>query len=138
MVLAPLITGICLKLGFVKPVGETVILRMRLVTCNLYNDGLKKLDKLYLHPVECVVKGVDGSCFDDVALKPIPNFQQEMRMQQLRWATVDTGHNRHGPKRGGCCAPFAGVGTPSSTMWPGPRSTSVPSGVFIHPAIRPQ
>jgi len=43
------------------------------------------------------------------------------------------GHNRHGPKRGSCCAPFAGAGTPSSTMWPGPRSTSVPSGVFIHP-----
>ena len=32
----------------------------------------------------------------------------------------DRGHNRHGPKRGGCCAPFAGAGTPSSTMWPGP------------------
>jgi len=45
----------------------------------------------------------------------------------------DGGHNRHGPKRGGCCAPFAGAGTPSSTMWPGPRSTSVPSGVF-HPS----
>ena len=42
----------------------------------------------------------------------------------------DRGHNRHGPKRGGggCCAPFAGAVTPSSTMWPGPRSTSVPSG----------
>ena len=40
----------------------------------------------------------------------------------------DRGHNRHGPKRGGCCAPFAGAGTPPSTMWPGPRSTSVPSG----------
>ena len=26
----------------------------------------------------------------------------------------DGGHNRHGPKRGGCCAPFAGVGTPFS------------------------
>ena len=41
------------------------------------------------------------------------------------------GHNRHGPKRGGwCCAPFA--------MWPAPMSTSVPSGIFIHPAICPQ
>jgi len=36
---------------------------------------------------------------------------------------TDRGHNRHGPKRGkGCCAPFAGAGTPSSTMWPGARS----------------
>ena len=38
----------------------------------------------------------------------------------------------------GCCAPFAGAGTSSSIMWPGPRSTSVPSGVFIRPAIWPQ
>jgi len=49
-----------------------------------------------------------------------------------------TNYNRHGPKRGGCCAPFAGARTPSSTMRPGPRSTSVPSGVFVHPAIWPQ
>jgi len=48
----------------------------------------------------------------------------------------DRGHNRHGPKRGGgCCAPFSGAGTLSNTVWPGPTSTSVPSGVFIHPAI---
>jgi len=47
----------------------------------------------------------------------------------------DSGHNRHGLKIGGCCAPFAGGdGSPCNTMWPGPRSTSVPSGVFIHPA----
>ena len=28
-----------------------------------------------------------------------------------------------------------GAGSPSNTMWPGPRYTSVPSGVFIHPAV---
>jgi len=27
------------------------------------------------------------------------------------------------------------AGTPSNTMRPGPRSTSVPSGVFIHPVV---
>ena len=48
----------------------------------------------------------------------------------------DRGHNRHGSKRGGgCCAPFAGAGTSSNTMWPGRRSTSVPSGVIIHPDV---
>jgi len=47
----------------------------------------------------------------------------------------DRGHNAHRPKRGGCSAPFAGAGTASNTMWPRPRSTSVPSGVFIHPAV---
>jgi len=36
-------------------------------------------------------------------------------------ATIDMGR-----KEGGCYAPFAGSVTPSSTMWPGPRSTSVP------------
>jgi len=50
----------------------------------------------------------------------------------------DRGHNSHGPKIGGCCAPLAGTGTPSSTVWRGPRYTSVRSGVFIHPAIWPQ
>jgi len=30
------------------------------------------------------------------------------------------------------------AGNPSNTMWPAPMSTSVPSGVFIHPAIWPQ
>jgi len=51
----------------------------------------------------------------------------------------DRGHNRHGPKRRrGCCAPFEGSWDPvwpSYTMWRGPRSTSVPSGIFIHPAV---
>jgi len=27
------------------------------------------------------------------------------------------------------------VGLPSNTMWPGPRPTSIPSGISIHPAI---
>ena len=49
----------------------------------------------------------------------------------------DRGHNRHGPKRGGGAAvPLSRrAGAPSSTMWPGPRYTSVPSRFFIHPAF---
>jgi len=31
-----------------------------------------------------------------------------------------------------------GAGTPSNTMWPGPMPLSVPSVVFIHPAVWPQ
>ena len=54
----------------------------------------------------------------------------------------DRGHNRHGPKRGGAAVPFShagrGAGSPSDTMWIGTRSTSVPSALFIHPAIWPQ
>ena len=52
----------------------------------------------------------------------------------------DSGHNRHGPQNGGCCAPFAGERGAGShlTLWPRLRSTSVPSDILIHPAIWPQ
>jgi len=30
----------------------------------------------------------------------------------------------HGPKSGDCCAPAGEAGSPSNTMWPGPRLTS--------------
>jgi len=47
-------------------------------------------------------------------------------------------HNRHGPKIGGC-APFWGRGLGAYlTQSPGPRPTSVPSGILIHPAVWPQ
>ena len=45
----------------------------------------------------------------------------------------DSGHNRHGLERGGAAVPL--LRFPSNTMWPGSRSTSVPSGIFIHPAF---
>jgi len=51
----------------------------------------------------------------------------------------DLGHNRHGPKRGRDAVPLSrSAGNPSNTMWPARRSTSVPSVVFIHPAVWPQ
>jgi len=36
--------------------------------------------------------------------------------------------------------PFGGggAGSPSNTMWPGPRPTSLPGGILIHPAVWPQ
>jgi len=43
-------------------------------------------------------------------------------------------------KVGGCCAPFWGgelAGSPSNTMWPGPKATSTPGGILIHPAVQP-
>jgi len=49
------------------------------------------------------------------------------------------GHNRHKPKTWGC-ASFMGEGaaTPSNTMSPGPRFTSVSSAILIHTAVWPQ
>jgi len=50
------------------------------------------------------------------------------------------GHSRHWPKNvGGCCAPFrGGAGSPSNALSPGPRPTSVPSDILIHPIVWPQ
>jgi len=50
----------------------------------------------------------------------------------------DRGHNRHGHKRGGAVPLSRSAGNPSNTMWSAPMSTSVASGVFIHPAVWPQ
>jgi len=47
--------------------------------------------------------------------------------------TGDRDHNRHGRKEGGAVPLSRTAGTTSNTMWPVPRSTSVPSGVFIRP-----
>ena len=33
---------------------------------------------------------------------------------------------------------LGGAGSPSNTMSPGPRPTSLPSGILIHPAVWPQ
>ena len=45
-----------------------------------------------------------------------------------------------GQKLGGGCALFSegGAGSPSKTKSPGPRPTSIPSGILVYPAIWPQ
>jgi len=53
--------------------------------------------------------------------------------------TDDHGHNRRGPKRGRGAVPLSRrAWNLSNTMWPVRRSTSIPSGIFIHPAVWPQ
>jgi len=54
------------------------------------------------------------------------------------WDGRPFGHNRHGPKSGSCYALFGGAGFPSNTMSPGPRPTSIPNGILLHPAVWPQ
>jgi len=46
------------------------------------------------------------------------------------WSIQPFGHNTHGPKIGGY-APFLGG---NCTVWSGPRPTSIPSGILIHPS----
>jgi len=48
-------------------------------------------------------------------------------------ATTDMGR-----KLGGYALFGVGAGSPSSTMWPGLRPTSIPSGILIHPPVWPQ
>jgi len=45
-----------------------------------------------------------------------------------------------GRKEGVCCTPVVGggAGSPSNTTWPGLRSNSIPSGIFVYPAVWPQ
>jgi len=51
-----------------------------------------------------------------------------------RLATIDMGQ-----KQGGCCDPFWGQLGPHLTYCRlGQRSTSIPSGILIHPAVWPQ
>jgi len=42
------------------------------------------------------------------------------------------------PKIGGLCPFWGGAGSPSNTMWPGPRPTSTPSLILIHLTVWPQ
>ena len=50
---------------------------------------------------------------------------------------ADRGHNRREPKIGAVPL-LGGAGSPSNTMSPGPRPTSVSSGILMHPAVWPQ
>jgi len=58
--------------------------------------------------------------------------------QLLTWATVGP-QQTWVEKLVGLLCPFPrGAGSPSNTMWPGPRPTSVPSDILIHPTVWPQ
>ena len=87
--------------------------------------------------------GLNPNCKSDVislSLFPTQCNQTTLQQELSRIAEMRTVATKDmGGKQGDCCAPFAGgAGSPSNTMWPGPRSTSVPSGVFNHPAVWPQ
>jgi len=61
--------------------------------------------------------------------------------QVVSWCLCPFGHNRHGPKTGGCVPLFfwgGGAVSPSNIMSPGPTPASVPSGILIHPTVWPQ
>jgi len=56
--------------------------------------------------------------------------------QVASWSIQPFGHNRHGPKIGGCAPVLEGeAGSLSNTMWPGWRPTSMTSFILIHPTV---
>jgi len=57
------------------------------------------------------------------------------------WSIQPFRHSRHRSKMGRGLRPLfgaVGAGSPSNTMWSGPRPTSVPSGILIHATVWPQ
>ena len=83
-----------------------------------------------------------------VHTKPTQHYWQFQRIhicnkeeQELSscWDGRPFGHNRHGPKSGGCCAPFrGGAGSPSNTRSLASSPTTVSSGILIHQTVWPQ
>ena len=59
-------------------------------------------------------------------------------MLSSSWHGRPVGHNRHGPKIGGCVLWEEGSWASSDTIWPGQRPTSMPSFILIHAAVWPQ
>jgi len=58
-----------------------------------------------------------------------------LRLYQVgAWSIQPFGHSTWAENLGRLCL-FGGAGSPSNTMWPGPRPTSAPNGILIHPAV---
>jgi len=55
--------------------------------------------------------------------------------QVASWPIQPFGRNRYGPKIGSCALLGRGSWAPSNTTWPGPRFTSTPSFILIHPTV---
>jgi len=82
--------------------------------------------------------GADGVGLAWSVCRSVAIVSPATRAQQLpRWATV---LEQSGPKSGGllCPFPWGRAASPSNTMWPWPRPTSVLSGILIHPVVWPQ
>ena len=63
----------------------------------------------------------------------LPSYQVAWHLNpSSRLATIDMGRKVWG---GGLCSILGGAGSPSTKMSHGPRPTSVPSGILVHPAM---
>ena len=99
-------------------------------------------------PLTCGARGlvflpcvtVARYCYRISVLPSVTRWHRVTRAQQLlRWAG-DRARAKWAEKWGtGCCALSVGeAGSQSDTMWPGPRPTSISSGILIHLTVWPQ
>jgi len=79
-----------------------------------------------------------GMLNDELVINLLSSLTVKEFWQELNscWDGRPFGHNSHGSKSGGLlCLSTGGAGSPSNTMWPEPRPTSVPSGILIYPTV---
>jgi len=84
----------------------------------------------------CCAPFVDSWLYYNVACAEV-YFRTKWRLHPSSLlANIDMGQKLGG---GWVCPFFLGVaGSPSNTKSPGPRPTSIPSGILVHPAVWPQ
>ena len=63
------------------------------------------------------------------------NKIKKRAQQLLRWATVWQQQTWAEKWAGAAVGGWVPTGSPSDTMWPGLRPTSLPSGMLIHPTV---
>jgi len=86
----------------------------------------------------------EGSCYAPFAGGMGPRLTHCSRGRDLFSYQVASssiqpfGHSRHGSKTRGLSPSYGEAATPPNTTSPGPRFTSVPSGILAHPAVWPQ
>ena len=101
---------------------------------------------VFIHPVVWPQRTLD----ENWGLCPFRGGEAGSRSNKVAWAEAYR-HTKWHPdassrlatikmdrKLGVCPFMGRGAGSPCSTMWPGPRPTSMPSAILVHQAVRPQ
>jgi len=97
--------------------------------------------QLFGHNEHALIMGGGGCAPFRGELGPHPTqcrLSRGLTLHQVASRSIQPfGHDRYGLKMGGVPLLGGGAGSPSNTMWPVPRPTSMPSFVLIHPTILP-
>jgi len=105
---------------------------LRRSTGNLTKDSKPVYSLLFhikFHLAQCIVSSVEPAGPENSHVKVY--MCSAVAEMDDRLATIDMSG------KWGAVPLLGGARSPSSTIWPGPRPTFVPSGTLIHPAVRP-